>query len=69
MKMAVSANVQRGMRAKQAAVVDYVATRREAEDLQADWRRSGQFRRVQIYTWNNGTRESPRTEYKVMAWT
>lgn len=66
--MAVSGNVQRGMYAKHAAIADYVATRDEAEKLQREWRASGEFRRVRIYTWNNGTRERPRTEFKVLAW-
>lgn len=66
--MTVSGAVQSGMHAKHADLVDYVATREEAEALQGEWRRGGYFRRVQIYTWNNGTKERPRTEYKVLAW-
>jgi hypothetical protein len=66
--MAVSARTQRGMYARHATLTDYVATREEAEKLQREWRASGQFRRVQIYTWNSGTRQRPQTEYKVLAW-
>jgi hypothetical protein len=45
-----------------AAIVEYVATLAEAEALRDQWRRSGYYRRVQVYPRSKGT------EYKICGW-
>ena len=67
-EMAVSGRTQGGLYADHATISEYVATLAEAESMRDQWRRSGHYRRVQIYPWNNGTKAKPRVEYKVLGW-
>lgn len=66
--MAVSQNTQRGMYGDHATLTEYVKTRHEADLLAHEWRQSGYYRKVQVYSWDNGSKQTPRTEYKVCGW-
>lgn len=66
--MAVSQNVQNALHAHNASAFFFAVTLAEAEDKKAELRATGEYARVSHVRWNNGNRERPRWEYKVLAW-
>lgn len=66
--MSVSQATQNGMYAKHADETIYVKTIISAKETAARLRSDPSTTKVQIRQWNNGTRNKPRFEYKVLIW-
>jgi hypothetical protein len=66
--MAVSGNVQRAMYSKSADEVFYPVSFADADEMADEMRNSGRYRRVQVTSYNDGSRERPRKTPKVLGW-
>lgn len=66
--MAVSGNTQQGMYGDHATLTEYPDSKAEADARVLELRATGDYRRVEVRPFNNGSRARPLTAYKVMAW-